>query len=351
MRAPPAMSALHRAWCALYRALLVCLPPGLRERHGAAMLDLFTRELARPGAGALGAARVALAGIGDLIWRGYYERAAEERRFLMHRGWGAMGTLGEGIGIAFFTLTALLLLNYTHRHLPGLPAGRGAAMVLYAVPFTIALTIPASLFVGVLWGLTRAGAVDPGVPPHAPSVRPLPLAVGAAAVALLAFGLTAEVVPRANARLVGVLTGRTPTLPTDRTMTLAALCAEARRLDAVQATRRDPRMQGSLANLRVEIHKKFALPAACVLLTLLAAGLARRAPQASAGKIAMASAAVFGGYYLLLMGGETLADRLIVPPALAIWSANIVVLGLAAMTLRTTPRGMDAAQLPAMPRR
>ena len=70
-----------------------------------------------------------------------------------------------------------------------------------------------------------------------------------------------------------------------------------------------------------------------------------------AGIAAMASAAVFGGYYLLLIGGETLADQSIVPPALAMWSANIVVLGLAAMTLRATPRGMDAAQLPAMPRR
>jgi hypothetical protein len=344
----------------MYRALLVCLPRGLRERHGAAMLDLYARELARQGGAPLGVSRAAVAGMADLLARGVVERVAEERRFLVHGGWGAMGTLGKGIGIAFFTLTALLLLNYTQRHLPGLSAGRGAALVLYAVPCTIALTIPAALFVGVLWGLTRAGAVDPGVPPQTPSVRPLPLAVGAAAVALLAFGLTAEVVPRANARLVGVLTGRTATLPTDRTMTLAALRAEARRLDAVQATRRDPRMQASRANLRgeihrahlrVEIHKKFALPAACVLLTLLAAGLARRAPQASGVTIAMASAAVFGGYYLLLMGGETLADQSVVPPALAMWSANFVVLGLAAMTLRATPRGMDAAQLPAMPRR
>lgn len=351
MRAPLPPVAAIRVWGALYRALLVCLPRGLRERHGAAMLDLYAQELARQGGAPLGVSRAAVAGMADLLARGVVERVAEERRFLVHAGWGAMGTLGKGIGIAFCTLTALLLLHYTQRHLPGLSAGRGAALVLYAVPFTIALTIPASLFVGVLWGLTRAGAVDPGVAPQTPSVRPLPLVVGAAAVALLAFGLTAEVVPRANARLLGVLTGRTATLPTHRTMTLAALRAEARRLDAVQATRRDPRTQASLANLRVEIHKKFALPAACVLLTLLAAGLARRAPQASGVTIAMASAAVFGGYYLLLMGGETLADQSIVPPALAMWSANIVVLGLAAMTLRATPRGMDAAQLPAMPRR
>jgi len=349
MRAPLIPVAGIRGWCALYHALLVCLPRDLRARHGEAMLDLFAQELARQGGAPLAVSRAAVAGMADLLARGVVERVAEERRILAHGGWGAMGILGKGSGIACVTLTTLLLLNYTHQRLPGLSPGRGAALVLYAVPFTLALTIPASLFVGVLWGLTRAGTVQPGVPPHAPSVRLLPLAVGAAAVALLAFGLTAEVVPRANARLLGVLTGRTAT-PDDRTMTLGALRAKARQLDAVQATRRDPRIQASLANLRVEIHKKFALPAASVLLTLLAAGLARRAPQASVVTIAMASAAVFGGYYLLLMGGETLADRSIVPPALAMWSANVVALGLAAMTLRATPRGTEAAQRPARPR-
>lgn len=329
-------------WCALYRVLLGCLPRGLRERHGAAMLDLYAQELAQQGGSPLRLGRVAVAGIADLVFRGVVERVADERRMLGQGGWAAMRTLGTGSAIAFVTMTTLLLLHYIGQRLPGLSAERGAALVWYAIPFTIALTIPASLFVGVLWGLTRAGTAAPGAPPPAPSVRLLPLVVGAAAVALLAGGLTTEVVPRANARLLTVLTGRV-NAPTDRTRTLAALHARGRALDAVPAARRDLQVRQSLASVRVEIHKKFALPAACMVLTLLAASLARWAPRAGIGRLLVTTVVVFGGYYLLLMGGETLADQSLVSPGLAMWSANALALLLALVARRATPHLATAA--------
>ena len=42
-----------------------------------------------------------------------------------------------------------------------------------------------------------------------------------------------------------------------------------------------------------------------------------------------ASAFVFAGYYLSLMAGEVLADRLVISPFVAMWMANVLLLSVA----------------------
>jgi len=73
----------------------------------------------------------------------------------------------------------------------------------------------------------------------------------------------------------------------------------------------------------VEVHKKYSIPFACVIFVLLGAPLGMRTRRGGLATSAI-SIVVFIIYYLLLIGGEQLADRSIVPAALAMWLPNIV---------------------------
>jgi lipopolysaccharide export system permease protein len=77
-------------------------------------------------------------------------------------------------------------------------------------------------------------------------------------------------------------------------------------------------------SLSVEIHKKFSLPAACVVFVLLGAPLGMRVRRAGPA-VAFVSVAFFLFYYLCLVGGEELANRLLLPPWLAMWLPNLVL--------------------------
>jgi len=86
-----------------------------------------------------------------------------------------------------------------------------------------------------------------------------------------------------------------------------------------------------IRQLQVEIHKKYAIPVACVVFVLLGAPLAIRSGRGGMATAITLSILCFFVYYLFLTGGEKLADRRLLPPALAMWSANIVfgAIGLA----------------------
>ena len=75
----------------------------------------------------------------------------------------------------------------------------------------------------------------------------------------------------------------------------------------------------------VEIYKKYSLPVACIVFVLIGAPLgimARRGGMAIA--IGM-SLGFFVIYWAFLIGGEDLADRQIVTPFWAMWSADILL--------------------------
>jgi lipopolysaccharide export system permease protein len=79
------------------------------------------------------------------------------------------------------------------------------------------------------------------------------------------------------------------------------------------------------ARYMIEIHKKFALAAACLVFVLVGAPIALRFPRGGVGLVIGASVLIFGFYYVGLIGGETLADQLIVTPFWSMWTANLVM--------------------------
>ena len=74
----------------------------------------------------------------------------------------------------------------------------------------------------------------------------------------------------------------------------------------------------------VEIQKKLAISAACVIFALLGVPLAIRFPRGGVGLVIGTSLAVFSVYYVGLIGGEELGDRLIVSPFVAMWTPNLI---------------------------
>ena len=102
---------------------------------------------------------------------------------------------------------------------------------------------------------------------------------------------------------------------------------------------------------QVEIEKKFAIAAACMVFVLLGAPIALRFPRGGVGLTIGVSLGVFGLYYLGLTGGETLARRGWLSPFWAMWTANIVLLAIGLwLTARlgsegTTARGSETSEL------
>lgn len=92
-----------------------------------------------------------------------------------------------------------------------------------------------------------------------------------------------------------------------------------------------------IASLSVEIHKKFSLPAACVVFVLIGAPIGMRVRRAGPA-VAFLSVVFFLFYWLCLIGGEELANRLLIPPWLAMWLPNLV---LGAVGLDWTLRACD----------
>jgi lipopolysaccharide export system permease protein len=86
----------------------------------------------------------------------------------------------------------------------------------------------------------------------------------------------------------------------------------------------------------VEIHKKFSIPFACIVFVFIGAPLGIMARRGTFGVGASLSIGFFLLYWMCLIDGEKLSDRLIIQPWLAMWIANIIlgILG-AYLTFRT----------------
>ena len=124
--------------------------------------------------------------------------------------------------------------------------------------------------------------------------------------------------PAHAAQAPGQQPPRTATsLPYVTSQTGAATSAYSLRLSAARQR---------AAIYEVEIHKKFAISAACVIFALLGMPLAIRYPRGGVGLVIGTSLAVFSVYYVGLIGGEELGDRLIVPPFFAMWTPNLLFL-------------------------
>ena len=76
----------------------------------------------------------------------------------------------------------------------------------------------------------------------------------------------------------------------------------------------------------VEIHKKFSIPLACLIFAILGIPLADTLRRGGKGSGFALSLAIIVLYYVLLSWGETWAEEGRLPPALAIWLPNLVLL-------------------------
>lgn len=85
-----------------------------------------------------------------------------------------------------------------------------------------------------------------------------------------------------------------------------------------------------IAQLEVEVHKKYSLAFACVVFVLVGAPLGVRVRRGGL-TVGFLSLAFFLFYFICLVAGEGLAERLLLPPALAMWLPNLVlgILGVA----------------------
>ena len=86
----------------------------------------------------------------------------------------------------------------------------------------------------------------------------------------------------------------------------------------------------------VEIHKKFSIPVACLVFVLVGAPLGvlirRRGTAVSVG----ISLVFFWIYWMFLIGGEELADRGFISPAVSMWAPNVLFGLLGAYLTRAT---------------
>jgi LPS export ABC transporter permease LptG/LPS export ABC transporter permease LptF len=112
----------------------------------------------------------------------------------------------------------------------------------------------------------------------------------------------------------------------DREMTLPELGREVSQRRAQGKNRKD------WGRFAVEWHKKFAIPAACLVFGLLGLGLSLGSKKEARSAAFALSIAVIFVYYVLIRLGEQAGDTGMMVPWLSMWGAN-VALGLIALAL------------------
>ena len=256
--------------------------------------------------------------------------------------------------ISFSSLTVLLLANVALQRVPqlsagGMPTSQIFEVLILSVPHTLALTIPMAVLLTVSWVFSRLGkeGVIASAKLERHGVRRLiaPVLGVAAVIGALTLLSNTQVLPRANGRLMEVISG-SPGAPTDRTMTVGQLREAAR-------TARISREESAIARAtayEVEIQKMFALAAACLFLALAGAATSIRFPHGGLGLVLGASAVLFTVYYVSLVAGEALADRQVVSPLVAMWMANAFLLSVALLLAwgPSRPDSTPGAETPAI---
>lgn len=129
-----------------------------------------------------------------------------------------------------------------------------------------------------------------------------------------------------------------------------AVSRSRRELNLEELTQRatDPRQSEAERNLAwVEIHKKFSIPAACMVFGLLGLPLGftnKRGGKSSGFAISIGIILV---YYVFLNWGEEIARKGTIPPSLAVWFPNAVMLvvGLVLLTRRNRDKSLLLTRL------
>ncbi|MDR0331495.1 MAG: LptF/LptG family permease [Chitinispirillales bacterium] len=105
------------------------------------------------------------------------------------------------------------------------------------------------------------------------------------------------------------------------------------RLDQIENSRKAN--DGLIAQYMVEVHKKFAIPAACLIFVLIGAPLGIMARRGGLAVGASYSVFFFIMYWVFLIAGENMADKMLIAPAVGMWAGNVflALCGALLMTL------------------
>jgi lipopolysaccharide export system permease protein len=96
----------------------------------------------------------------------------------------------------------------------------------------------------------------------------------------------------------------------------------------------------------VELHKKIAMPVSAIIFVLIGAPLGMIVRRGGLGTSGGISLAFFLIYWGILMTGERLADRLLMSPFMAMWSANIIFAAVGLILVRYAIREHLTVRLP-----
>ncbi len=88
----------------------------------------------------------------------------------------------------------------------------------------------------------------------------------------------------------------------------------------------------------VELNRRAALPLSGIIFAVLAVTLGIRAPRAGRGYGVVLSIVIAFVYYVLFATGSTLSRSEVIPVGIGVWGTNIVMVGLALVTLRRADR-------------
>jgi lipopolysaccharide export system permease protein len=102
--------------------------------------------------------------------------------------------------------------------------------------------------------------------------------------------------------------------------------------------------QRTASRYAVEIQKKFALAAACAVFVLLGAPIGLRSPRGGVGMVLGVSIGVFGLYYVFLVAGEAMANRLVLTPFWGMWMANVLYTAMGAVLMVRVQRSGATAR-------
>ncbi|MCC5933418.1 MAG: LptF/LptG family permease [Candidatus Cyclonatronum sp.] len=81
-----------------------------------------------------------------------------------------------------------------------------------------------------------------------------------------------------------------------------------------------------IAQYMVEVHKKVAIPVGCIIFVLVGAPLGILTRKGNLGFNALIATVMFTYYWITIIQGEKLADRLVVSPFTGMWFGNITLL-------------------------
>lgn len=100
----------------------------------------------------------------------------------------------------------------------------------------------------------------------------------------------------------------------------------------------------SVRQFNVEYHKKFAIPLASICFVLIGVALALKVPNGGIGLVIGGSLIIFLIFYVLLIGGENLADEGIVSGKLAMYGPVVVLTIVGVLAVAAADREMGSVR-------